>query len=166
MSASVSGLRDILFAIALTCALPNVIRGQIDTGSIIGTVQDPSGSALANAGLTATNEASGSILTTKANDAGQYQFSDLRPGDYTVKASAPGFSAQLVRDVHIDVQTRARVDFSLKVGQVTEVLEIQAVTPLLQTQDADVGGVVLENQIRDLPLNGRRYADLALLEAG
>jgi len=141
-------------------------RAQIDTGSIIGTVQDPSGASVASATLTATNQGTGVVLTTKPNDSGQYQFSDLRPGDYTIKATAPGFSAQIVKDVRINVQTRQLIDFSLKVGQVSDVLEIHESTPLLQTQAADVGGVVQENQIRDLPLNGRRYADLALLEPG
>ena len=159
-------LRATLFAVATVCVIPLTVIAQIDTGSIVGTVQDPTGSSLVNATITATNQATGIVATTKPNDAGQYQFSDLRPGDYSVKVTAPGFSAQVVNDVHINVQTRALLDFSLKVGQVSEVLEIHETTPLLQTQAADLGGVVQENQIRDLPLNGRRYADLALLEPG
>ncbi len=158
--------RVLFAAIALAFVAPSSTVAQIDTGSIIGTVQDPSGASVASATLTATNQDTGVVLTTKSNDSGQYQFGDLRPGEYTVKATAPGFSAQIVKDVHINVQTRALLDFSLKVGQVTDVLEIHENTPLLQTQAADVGGVVQENQIRDLPLNGRRYADLALLEPG
>src|ERR1700742_3780259 len=119
---------EFLLAIAAVCAIPAALMGQIDTGSIVGTVQDPSGSSLVNATITATNQATGVIATTRPNDAAQYQFSDLRPGDYTLKVTAPGFSGQEVKDVHINVQTRALLDFSMKVGQVTEVLEIHEST--------------------------------------
>lgn len=139
---------------------------QIDTGSIVGTVRDSSGATIPKATVTATNKATNITLTTTTNDSGEYQFNALRPGTYTVKASAAGFSAQEVGDVEIHVQSRPSLDFTLKVGDVTQVLEVAAVTPLLNTQTADVGGVVQEQQIKDLPLNGRRYADLALLEAG
>src|SRR5204863_8554128 len=73
---------------------------------------------------------------------------------------------QTQNDIEIHVQSRPSVDFTLKVGAVTEAVEVQSIGAILQTQSADVGGVVQEKQIRDLPLNGRRYADLALLEAG
>src|SRR5204863_10014157 len=73
---------------------------------------------------------------------------------------------QTQNDIEIHVQSRPSVDFTLKVGAVTEAVEVQSTGAILQTQSADVGGVVQEKQIRDLPLNGRRYADLALLEAG
>ena len=66
----------------------------------------------------------------------------------------------------MDVQSRPAIDFTLKVGQSTQVVEVLAPTPVLQTETADVGGVVQGAQINDLPLNGRRYSDLALLEAG
>ena len=139
---------------------------QIDTGSIVGTVRDSSGATIPKATVTATNKATNITLTTATNESGEYQFNALRPGTYAVKASAAGFGAQEVSDVEIHVQSRPSVDFTLKVGDVTQVLEVAAVTPLLNTQTADVGGVVQEQQIKDLPLNGRRYADLALLEAG
>src|SRR5206468_11475482 len=78
----------------------------------------------------------------------------------------PGFSSAVVNNVQIDVQSRPSIDFDLKVGDVAQTVEVTSATPLLSTQSADVGGVVQEQQMRDLPLNGRRYADLALLEAG
>jgi hypothetical protein len=152
--------------IALVMLLTSVLTAQIDTGAIVGTVRDPTGAAIPRATVTITNTATNITLTTTSNEAGEYQFTALIPGTYSVKASAPGFSTQAVGDVEIHVQSRPSVDFSLKVGEVTQVLEVQAQSPLLQTQSADVGAVVQSQQIRDLPLNGRRYADLALLEAG
>ncbi|MBV9296010.1 MAG: TonB-dependent receptor, partial [Acidobacteriaceae bacterium] len=104
--------------------------------------------------------------TTTTNGVGEYQFTALHPGDYSVKAVANGFSAQEFSDIHIDVQSRPSVDFTLQVGNVSQTMEVQSAAPLLDTQTAELGGVVNERQIVDLPLNGRRYADLALLEAG
>ena len=142
------------------------LLAQIDTGSITGTVRDSSGAAIPKATVTATNKATNVALTVTTNQVGEYQFNALHPGDYSVKAAVSGFSTQEVSDVQLDVQSRPSVDFTLKVGDVTQTLEVQSIAPLLDTQTADVGGVVQEQQINDLPLNGRRYADLALLEAG
>ncbi len=139
---------------------------QIDTGAIVGTVHDSSGAAIAKATITLMNTATGVVQTTSSNDSGQYQFSSVPPGQYSVKSSAQGFGAQVQNDIEIHVQSRPSVDFTLSVGEVNQVLEVKSAAQLLQTESADVGGVVQERQIRDLPLNGRRYADLALLEPG
>jgi hypothetical protein len=139
---------------------------QIDMGAIVGTVRDSSGGAIVKATITLTNNSTGVVQNTATNDAGQYQFSAVPAGTYTVKGSAQGFGSQVQNDIEIHVQSRPSVDFTLAVGDVTQVLEVQATAQMLQTQTADVGGVVQEKQIRDLPLNGRRYADLALLEPG
>lgn len=146
--------------------LAAIAWGQIDQGAIVGTVRDSSGSAIPKATVTLTNTASGVIRTTTTNDAGEYQFPALTPGIYIVKAEAKGFGAQVQNDIEIHVQSRPSIEFVLKVGEVTQVLEVQSATPLLETQNADVGGVVQEQQIKELPLNGRRYSDLALLEPG
>jgi hypothetical protein len=153
------------FAVA-AFLLTGLAFAQIDTGSIVGTVRDPSGSAIPKTTITATNKATNESLSTVSNAAGQYQLSAVRVGIYTVRASAQGFGAQAVNDLQIDVQSRPSIDFDLKVGDVSQTVEVQSTAPLLNTQTADVGGVVQEQQIRDLPLNGRRYADLALLEPG
>jgi hypothetical protein len=154
--------RLLALAIVITCAA----YAQIDTGSIVGSVLDPSGAAIPKATVTATNKATNEVLTTTSNNSGQYQFTALRVGVYTVKATAPGFGAQVVNDVQIDVQSRPSIDFNLRVGDTSQAVQVEGAAPVLNTQTADVGGVVQEQQIRDLPLNGRRYADLALLEAG
>jgi hypothetical protein len=140
--------------------------GQIDTGSIVGTIRDASGANVANTMITLTNKANGQVLTTKTNSVGEYQFNAMPPGHYTVKAEMSGFTSQQIGDVEVDVQSRPSVDFTLQVGNVTQTLEVQATTPLLDTQTAELGGVIHSEQIVNLPLNGRRYADLALLEPG
>jgi hypothetical protein len=139
---------------------------QIDTGSIVGTVRDPSGAPIPKATVSLSNKATNQTVTAMTNEAGEYQFNALHPGIYSVRATVTGFSAQEVNDIQVDVQSRPSIDFTLQVGSVTQTLEVQSVAPLLNTQTADVGGVVQQQQINDLPLNGRRYADLALLEPG
>src|SRR5579872_2150576 len=139
---------------------------QIDTGAIVGVVRDPSAAAIPGATVQVTNAATNVVFTTQTNAAGQYQFTALIPGTYSVKVTAPGFQAAQQENISIDVQSRPAVDFALQVGQSTEVVQVTSSSPLLQTESADVGGVVQSRQISDLPLNGRRYSDLTLLEAG
>jgi hypothetical protein len=150
----------------LLLLLSTAALAQIDTGSIVGTVRDSSGATIPNATVTLTNAATNQTTTTTTNSAGEFQFQSLHPGAYSLKASVSGFSTQEFSNIEVDVDSRISRDFSLQVGNVTQTLEVQSIAPLLDTQTAELGGVVRQQQIVDLPLNGRRYADLALLEAG
>jgi Carboxypeptidase regulatory-like domain/TonB dependent receptor-like, beta-barrel len=152
-----------LFALVL---LPAVVFAQIDTGSVVGSVKDPSGAAIPGATVTLKNGATGVVRVVTTNDDGRYQFAAVTPGKYSVQASAPNFESNVYSDVDINVQSRPAVDFTLKVGQSTQVVEVTSAIPVLKTESADIGGVVEGQQINDLPLNGRRYSDLALLEPG
>jgi hypothetical protein len=140
--------------------------GQIDRGTIVGTVRDSSGGVVPRATLTVTNAATGVAVTTPANESGEYQVLALIPGTYSVKASAQGFENTVRESIVLHVQDRLSIDFTLKVGSMTQEVVVNEGEPLLQTQTADVGNVVDTQRINDLPLNGRRYADLALLEPG
>ncbi|MGC2767329.1 MAG: carboxypeptidase regulatory-like domain-containing protein, partial [Candidatus Acidiferrum sp.] len=153
----------VLAALAI-CAGP--AAGQIDRGTISGKVLDSSGAAVPKATVTVTNKATGVSETTPVNDAGDYQVLALIPGIYTVKVSADGFQTAVQDNIEVHVQDRLSVGFVLKVGSVNQEVVVTSGEPLLQTQTADLGSVINEEQINDLPLNGRRYADLALLEPG
>ncbi len=142
------------------------LLAQIDTGVVVGTVKDSSGALVPGAAVVVTNTATQVAVTTHTNSDGQYQVSALIPGTYSVRASAPGFQSELKDGIQIDVQSRPAVDFDLKVGEASQVVEVTSANPVLQTENADLGGVVQKQQINDLPLNGRRYSDLALLEPG
>src|SRR5438067_13343061 len=154
----------LLFAIVALCALPAF--GQIDRGVIVGRVMDTSGGVVPKATIIVTNKATGVVMTVPVNDAGEYQVLALIPGTYSVKASADGFESVLRDDIILHVQDRLSIEFTLKVGSVNQQVVVTAGEPLLQTQTADVGNVVDTRLVNDLPLNGRRYADLALLEPG
>jgi hypothetical protein len=140
--------------------------GQIDRGAVTGRVVDASGAVLPKAVITITNKATGVVDTTPVDSAGEYQVLTLIPGIYSVEASANGFGSALRDNVEVHVQDRLSINFALQVGSVKQEIVVTTGEPLLQTQTADVGSVVNEQHINELPLNGRRYADLALLEPG
>jgi hypothetical protein len=139
---------------------------QIDTASVVGTVLDQSGAVLPGVTVTATQEATGVVATAVTNASGQYVFPGLKVGTYTVAAELAGFKRALQREVVLRVQDRAEVNFQLAVGELSEEVVVSGRSELLQTQSADIGNVVDERQVRDLPLLGRRYSELAFLSPG
>src|SRR6516165_9597446 len=145
-------------------ALPTF--GQIDRGAIAGRVEDSSGAIVPRAMVTITNKDTGIATATPVNSSGEYQVLALNPGKYSVKVTADGFQSALRDDVEVQVQDRLSINFSLKVGSVTQEVLVTGGEPLLETETADLGSVINQQQVNDLPLNGRRYADLALLEPG
>ena len=90
----------------------------------------------------------------------------VRVGTYTVRAELQGFSAAEARDIAVTVGARQRVDLALSVGSVGETVDVSASVKLLETESSDRGQVIAKEQIVNLPLNGRAYADLALLSPG
>jgi hypothetical protein len=140
--------------------------GQIDRGAITGKVVDASGAIVPGATVTITNKATGVVVSTPVDSAGEYQVLTLIPGKYAVRASANGFETDLRDDIEVHVQDRLALNFELKVGSIKQEITVSTGEPILQTESADVGGIVNSQQIVELPLNGRRYADLALLEPG
>jgi hypothetical protein len=139
---------------------------QLDTATIVGTVTDTSSAVLPGVTITITQEGTDVALTTVTNASGQYTFPGLRVGRYTVSAELQGFRRGVRTDVSLSVQDRRNVDFVLEVGTLNEQIVVSGRTELLQTQSADIGSVIDERQIRDLPLLGRRYAELAKLSPG
>ncbi|HTG61675.1 MAG TPA: TonB-dependent receptor [Terriglobia bacterium] len=158
--------RRMAVTLAFLLAVSGSALAQADRGAIVGTVRDPTGSVVPNATVAVTNKATGVSLGTATNSAGEFQALALLPGDYEVRVTAPGFQTAIQSDIEIHVQSRVEVDITLKVGSTQQQVTVTASEPLLQTQTADLGNVVGTQQMVDLPLNGRRYADLALLEPG
>lgn len=139
---------------------------QTDTASIIGTVHDQSGGVLPGVTVTATREGTGVTATAVTNSSGQYVFPALRIGRYTVTAELEGFKRVVTSGIVLNVQDRTAVDFKLEVGQLAEQVDVRGESPLLHTQSADMGHEVDQRQLTDLPLLGRRYAELAFLQTG
>lgn len=141
-------------------------QAQTTAGSINGQVTDPSGAPVAQATITATSQANGEQRNVQTLQDGTYRLPDMLPGTYDVSASAPGFNTSVSRGLQLLVNSSLLVDFALKVGDVNQRIDVQATTPLLQTDNSTVGEVVDNRQVVDLPLNGRQFTQLILLTPG
>ena len=151
---------------AMLLVLPAAASAQLDTGTIVGKVADESGAVLPGVTVTLTQDATGVSVTTVTNASGEYVFPGQRIGKYTVTAELQGFKKSAYTGVQLSVQARLQLDFTLGVGAVTEQITVTGRAELLRTQAADIGQIVDERQIQDLPLLGRRYSELAYLTPG
>jgi hypothetical protein len=142
------------------------LHAQVDTGAILGTVTDASGAVIRGANVTLTNEGTNLILTTTTGSDGGYKFTPLKIGSYKLSVNFQGFQTVAQRNITVNVGADVVVDFSLKPGQVSEIVEVTSTVPTLQTQDASVGQVVDSRSIENLSLNGRNFTFLAQLAAG
>ena len=136
---------------------------QFENAEVLGTVRDPTGSVVAKASITLTNQDTGIEAKTTTDENGNYTFANVKVGRYTVSAEAAGFSKAVAKDINVDVNARQRVDLSLQVGAVTESVQVTGAASSLETDSSEHGQVINTQQVVELPLNGRNYADLALL---
>lgn len=140
---------------------------QFETATVLGTVTDTAGAAVPNATVTLKHLATSVTATVHTDDNGNYQFFNVKIGVYQVSAEATGFSRALAENVQVTVNARQRVDLALKTGALTDTVTVSADSvQLLETETSARGQVISREQIVNLPLNGRAYADLALLSPG
>ena len=154
----------LLTAAAFLLALS--LQAQFDSGSITGLVKDASGSVVPGARVGLENAAIGLHLTTASNEAGVYEFPNVRVGTYKITAEKTGFATSSADGVVVSVGTRTRVDLSLSVGAVTQTVEVAGGAPLVESETSQRGQVVSGTSTVELPLNGREYSSLVLLTAG
>ena len=147
---------------AATWALP---QGGEST-EILGVVEDSSGSLVPGVAITATHIATGQTRRTATGDSGTYVFSFMQPGAYRLSADKLGFKTEVRSGLDLQLNQKARVNFVLQVGAVSESVEVTASNVILNTDDATIGNVVEQKRIVDLPLNGRNFANLAGLMPG
>jgi hypothetical protein len=159
-----TALRTFLFCIVIVVV--STLHAQVDTGTILGTVRDSSGGVIPNATITLSNEGTGASQTATTGESGQYTFTPIRIGMYSVEVQTPGFQAQKKTNIQLNIQQQAVVDFSLTPGQVTSAIEVTTSAPVLQSENASVSQVVQTKTINNLPLNGRNYTFLARLAMG
>lgn len=142
------------------------LYAQVDTGTILGTVHDNTGAVIAGAKVTVRNEGTSFTKTNTTSPSGEYVFTPLKIGTYTVEVESPGFKKERRTGLIINIQQQVVSDFSLSVGDVTSEIEVTASVPLLQTESGSVGQVIEGKTINNLPLNGRNYTFLARLVPG
>jgi hypothetical protein len=151
------------FLLLLVCAA--ITLAQNATGSITGTVTDPNGAVLSNAAVTVTNTATGATRRLTTGSEGNYSAESLAPGEYEVKVEAKGFTTQ-IKTLIVQVGNTANGAFTLSVGTASQSVEVIGGAPILNTSDSGLGGVVTQKQVESLPLNGRSFLSVALLEPG
>jgi hypothetical protein len=139
--------------------------GQV-ASRISGTVRDSSGGAIPEVKLTVTDVDRGTVQATTSNEAGRYAFPTLGVGVYKVSAEAPGFRKVSTEEIRLDVNQSVDVDIKLEVGTLSEQVEVIGTAPLLQTSDSQVGGLIENKQIQNLPLAARDFMQLTLLAPG
>lgn len=161
-----SGMKLVISCLIMLALAPAALA-QFDTATVLGTVTDSTGAAIARATVTLRNTATGVTVTAITDENGNYQIFNVKIGQYSVSAEAPGFAKALAENIKVTVNARQRVDLALKAGAVTETVTISADNlQLLETETSDRGQIINRQQIVNLPLNGRAYADLALLSPG
>jgi len=143
-----------------------LLKAQTITGSITGTISDPSGAAVANVKVTATNTATNLTYTTNTNDTGVYNLVFLAVGQYTVTAEAKGFKKTVLGPFALEVNQAAKVDVRLEVGEVSQSVEVTGVAPILQTESTATGAALTTETVSSIPLNGRNFASLTQLIPG
>ncbi len=159
--------RCVTAAMLLGILLAGLAVGQqMDTALIVGTVSDQTLAVVPGANITFAHLATGTEYTSTTNETGNYRSPPLRIGEYIVVAEAEGFKQYAGSGINLSIGDVRELDIPLEVGAVTEVIEVQASAPLLQTSDASAGTVIANRQIVDLPLNGRDYLQLAVISSG
>jgi hypothetical protein len=156
-------LCSLVVALLLLAATIHPSFAQTTFGSIVGTVTDPSGAAIANTQVTLTNLGTNETRTETTIADGLYQFVNLPPGQYSVSVEKPGFKHIVRSPVTVQTQTTTRIDMALEVGQVSQTVEVTAQTPLLTPEQSSLGQVIDERKTNTLPLNGRNPLNLVAL---
>jgi outer membrane receptor protein involved in Fe transport len=163
MKRNLSSSFTVLMLIAIGAA---TIFGQAVTGSIVGSVTDASGAAIAGAKVIIAETSTGIARTTITNSEGGYVMPYLQPGAYRIEVEKTGFKKSTANDVRLATGQSLRVNLTLEVGQITEIAEVTSQAPLLQTESADISQSFEAKKITELPLNGRNFQSLISLVPG
>jgi hypothetical protein len=155
-----------LFILVPLLLFSSIVAAQKDTGTIVGTVKDSTGALVAGAKVTVVDVDRGLSFEVLTSDLGEYVVGPLRVGNYTVTVEHPGFKKAVSVPVSLDVQQRVVVNVVMEVGQVSERIEVTGTAPVLETETSSLGQVIDNKRVVNLPLNGRNFAQLALLTAG
>jgi hypothetical protein len=152
--------------VACLLAFSSLLVAQFEAGTVLGTVHDPSGSAVPGASVTLENTKTGITFQAKTDGNGNYEFANKRLGTYRVRVEAAGFRTSTASDFDLTINARQRVDLTLEIGQTSESVTVTDAAVLLEKDNSSRGQVIQPRQIVQLPLNGRAYADLTLLVPG
>src|SRR5712691_10827124 len=161
------GCRVAVFVLGLVLFVAAVpVFAQLPTGTILGTVKDPSGAVVPRATVTAQNVETGTSRSISTDETGAYRLAALPVGHYDLRIESSGFRPTTQKGLVLDVGQEAVLNFSLEVGTAAEQVVVTGEAQLVNTTTASLGGLVSEQKLAELPLNGRNYLDLVLLQPG
>src|SRR6266705_1405801 len=160
--------RLVLFAwilgLCLVVSLP--LHAQVAGATLSGTVMDQSGGVVPQAAISIKNVATGITRSITTSAAGFYSAPNLLPGTYEIRAAAQGFSSQVQTGITLTVGEQQVLNFTLQVGQITQTVEVTTEAPNVQLASSSISAVINSTTVRELPLNGRSWTDLATLQPG
>lgn len=152
--------------VAIVGLVASMAFAQFDSATVLGSVRDAAQAQVPGATVTLTNVGTSVTVTQETGVNGEFQFVNVRPGNYTLKVQKQGFAVATASQFTVTVGTRQRVDMTLQVASVSEAVTITGEAKQLETDTSSRGHAMQATQIVNLPLNGRSYADLALLAPG
>src|SRR5215468_1703195 len=155
-----------LFALTLASALALPCAAQRVTGEIVGTVHDPSQSVVPGANVVVIHEETGAKRVVTTDVSGFYRAPTLDIGGYRLEVSAGGFKTIVRRDLTLHVNEVLRIDLTLEVGAVNEQVSVQGAAPVIATETGEISNIVSARQVVDLPLNGRVFMQLGIINPG
>ena len=157
---------SLVFIFCICAFLPAAAAQDATGGAIRGIVDDPHGLRIAGATVAIVNIDTGMRRFATSDTEGRFVFELLAPGDYSARSEAPGMSPQITPQIHVDVGGATELDFHLAVAGAQENITVSGAQAAVETQPSAVSTVLDERALADLPLDGRRFSDLALLSPG
>lgn len=154
------------FAFAVSILLTGHARAQVAGATLSGTVNDPSGAVVPNAQVAARNTATGVTRAATTDAAGFYSIPNLLPGNYEVTVTSPGFSTAVQSNIQLAVGAQQQLNIQMAIGETTTKVEVTGAAPAVQLTSSTLSGEVQAQTVRELPLNGRDWTQLATLQPG
>jgi hypothetical protein len=166
MDSKVISLVVMVWVLGLCLVISLPLRAQVAGGTLSGTITDPSGSVVPNAEVAIKNSATGISRNVTTNADGFYSAANLVPGNYEVSVSAAGFNTEIKKGIVINVGAQPVFNLVLQIGSVSNRVEVTTEAPTVQLTSSDISATVNATTVRELPLNGRSWTDLASLQPG
>ena len=160
-----SGFARFVLLLMSSVVLPTMANAQ-STAVLNGTVMDASGAAITGAKVIGINQSTGVQVSSQTDSSGAYLFPSLPIGTYKIEVSASGFQKAVIAELRLRVATTTTENVQLTIGQVSEQVEINADTAIVDTTTTSVGQVINDKTVQEIPLNGRHFTDLSLLTPG
>ena len=163
MSSKLPSLLRMLILVVMSAFL---MHAQAVDATLTGIVTDPTGAAVAGAKIKVINTGTNIAHEATSDSSGVYTVPALNPGEYRIEVEQPGFKRQVLSGIVLQVAQEARANIALQVGEVSDSVTVSSSIPLVNSENATVGGVISEKRVLDMPLNGRNFMQLTLLTGG